>query len=345
MKRLLTLILTLCLIFTLVACGNKKANNDNNTHSFPSAETTSSLDGQKDDAVSAETNNENKDESVEKDLMPKYKMAKIGSDSAVSTSKYGFEKTGLNSDEQDFTNKKFYALSWVLEEADWTERNYMYYTFKIKDVKTGKFLDSMSGEHYSIKYYSSTVYNTEDFEGNTGLRYHGYPSKQITVGILYTDYEIKFKDIEIWTEIDGINNKLKFNADLSEINAAPARSTGYSFIKFKNDYYVSDASSSGGGSGGGSHWNIYDFISVSNPLSSLNKTDAILDSSKITFYDTETKQHLKAIPGTELYYEEERKSDSIDVNIGIKVKNSNLGDDWTERYKVFYNKTVLLTER
>ena len=343
MKKLLALILSLCLIFALAACSNEKTNSDDTTHSVPSVESTDSSSQEKDDIDSTESENKEQNNTDGKDLMPKYKMAKIDSDSVVSTSKYGISKTNINRNEQDFTNKTFYALSWVLEEADWAEKNYNYYTFKIKDVKTGEFLDPMNRDHYTIHTYRSTIYNTDEFEG-TGVRYYGHESKQISAGILYSDYEIKFEDIEIWTEKDGVDCKLEFNTEISEITSAPTRSTGYSFVKFKNDYYVSDAASSGGGSGGSGNWDIYDYISVSNPLSSLNSTEPVLDSSKITFYDKETKQHLKAVPGTELYYEEERESSSIDVSIGVKTEDEELKHSWADKYYVFYDEKILLTQ-
>ena len=174
--------------------------------------------------------------------------------------------------------------------------------------------------------------------------YYGKPSKKLITNILYTDYAITFDDIEIWVEKGGFDYKLDFNAELTDINAAPTRSTGYSFVKFKNDYYVSDAASSGGGSGGSGNWDIYDYISVSNPLSSLNSTEPVLDSSKITFYDKETRQHLKAVPGTELYYEEERESSSIDVSIGVKTEDEELKHSWADKYYVFYDEKILLTQ-
>ena len=124
MKKLLALILSLCLIFALAACSNEKTNSDDTTHSVPSVESTDSSGQQKDDIDSTESENKEQNNADGKDLMPKYKMAKIDSDNVISTSKYGISKTNINRNEQDFTNKIFYALSWVLEEADWAEKNY-----------------------------------------------------------------------------------------------------------------------------------------------------------------------------------------------------------------------------
>lgn len=341
MKKILAILLTLAMLFALTACGNKEDVKDT-TASTPTVESSEMTESTDEKETNSEV--EKPDDTESKVNMLAYKMAKIDSDSVKSTSKFGISKTSIDRNERDFTDTTFYALSWVFEESEWLSSNYNYYTFKIKDVKTGEFFDEMNREHTSIITYRSTIYNTDEFEG-TGVRYYGHDSKQIVVGVLYSDYEIKFEDIEIWVEKEGKDVKLEFNAELSDMTSAPARSIGYAFIKFKDDYYVSDAASSGGGNGGGANYDIYDYISVSNPLSSIDSTETILDPSKITFYDTETKQHLKAVPETEFHYEEDRDSSSIDVEIGVKTEDIELRHSWAERYRIFYDETILLTQR
>ena len=341
MKKILAILLTLVMLFVLTACGDKEDVKDT-TGSIPTVESSDVTESTDEKETNSEAEKPTNSES--KVNMPAYKMAKIDSDNVKSNSKFGISKTNIDRKERDFTDTTFYALSWVFEESEFTESNYNYYDFKIKDVKTGEFFDEMNREHVSIVKYQSTIYNTEEFEGS-GVRYYGHDSKKVMVIVLYSDYEIKFEDIEVWVEKEGTDIKLEFNAELSDMTSAPARSTGYSFIKFKDDYYVSDAASSGGGNGGGANYDIYDYISVSNPLSSIDSTEAILDPSKITFYDIETKQHLKAVPETELHYEEDRDSSSIDVEIGVKTEDIELRHSWADRYKIFYDGTILLTQR
>ena len=68
----------------------------------------------------------------------------------------------------------------------------------------------------------------------------------------------------------------------------------------------------------------------------------ILDPSKITFYDTETGEHLPCVPGTEVHYAQNSEFDCYDVEIGVITEDEELRDNWYKRYKVFYDQTTWL---
>ena len=192
MKKILAILLTLTMLFALTACGGKEDVKDT-TGSIPTVESSDVTESTDEKETNSEAEKPNTESKVN---IPVYKMAKISTDNLISDSKYGISKTNINRNERDLTGVTFYALSWVFEESEFTESNYNYYDFKIKDVKTGEFLDEMNREHASLNVYQSTIYDTEEFEGN-GVRYYGKPSKKLITNILYTDYAITFDDIEI----------------------------------------------------------------------------------------------------------------------------------------------------
>lgn len=340
MKRLLAIILVVVVVLSLAACGGNESPDveiPDTTITTPNDENDNTQDpilDETDDSDEAEP-----DVVVPEEKTLNYKMAKIGSDVQVSTSKYGIGKTRLNV--EDAEGKTFYALSWVFEEGEYTTENVNYYTFFLKDAKTGAVIDEGDREHINIVQYDSSIYDTDSFGGN-GIPFWGEPEKFMATIVLYSDYEIKFEDFEVWAKSWDVEYKLDFNAELDEITSAPKRGTGYVFMKFKDSYYVADGASSGGGRGGNANYDIYDYISVQNPLTNIELEEDILDPSKITFYDTETGEHLPCVPGTEVHYAQNGEFDSYDVEIGVITEDEELRNDWEDRYKVFYNQTTWL---
>lgn len=351
MKRLIAIILVLVTVLSLTACGGSETPDNMKPSEDDVPGVTTEVVDSTDNAENTETSPDNvepeKTEPVETEPvktepmvnLPEYKMAQIGYDSRVAESEKDFHKTGLFN--LVGAGQTFYALSWVFEETEYIKGNYDYYTFKLKDAATGEIIEN-DRESVWLYTYQSKVYDIEGSEGDTVTSFSNNPSKYMYALVLYSNYEIKFEDIEIWTEYNGVDFKLDFNADLTEIASAPARADGYMFIKLKDSYYVADSATISSGGGDDCKYNIYDFISIKDPLTNIGSNDLILDASKITFYDMETGEYLECVPDTKLYYQEKPNKDAVDVCIGVETQDEEIRKSWSKRYCVFYDGITLL---
>lgn len=317
MKKLIGIMISFALIFSFTACGK------DNSGSAPSSKSNWQEESTIDDTVSANSEDLEKNQSTGAQF-PEYKMAQIGTDTAVSQGAYTFTSLHSGEGSDDMTGTTYYTLSFAAQFMPSEDIGVA--SIQVTNRSTGQNLKET--ETSTVHTYSGLL-ATEEYLANhpfsADVAFDYYKFGPIFTVMLVTTEKLTFDDLLVsckYFDSEGDKSmELEFNSKIDELNTAPNYTYRSNLIQLDGEYYVLDSSTSGRGSNGETEtfW-LKELICVSSPLTF---SPPSLDKTRVGLYSNEDLSPITLPENCEFYYSGEKESSSVlEVSVGLQVLGS-----------------------